>query len=403
MTAISIAVLILCHGRSGSTLLLEALSLTNFMNYFEPLQRSRNPQIDLAQEWDSSCVANGNDPEMFPEGIHCPKTDSLQIANILKCDFVTNAAMLLTGHEVTQANNKLINNISSFDSDTSATWDFQTKKLFQNARAKQSRCKLVAKKEGGVLVKAIRTNGYLGSVVDAWNIEDPDDQGSLRIVQLIRDPRGLMASRLSLNWGHPKEISNPKENKQQQKKRDKQNNIQEEEEKKKEIIKLVESKTRREKLKLWSQQLCNETMTDLQFGRLHQQEEGLQNLDNIDNLKHQTNISFMVVRYEDLVLELEETLKQTFQFIGKQPDHKSVENYILSKTIATEATITNLEVGSPIEKSPEIGSYSTAARNGHEVIESWRHHLAEWEIDIINEQCHDLIQLWYSDQPEKGL
>ena len=84
-----------------------------------------------------------------------------------------------------------------------AGWDQDSTDLF--AEAWKARAKCLSKKgnkrhaTSGVLVKAIRLNGHLDSLLAAWE-KHASDAAALRVVMLIRDPRGLVTSRLRNGW-----------------------------------------------------------------------------------------------------------------------------------------------------------------------------------------------------------
>jgi hypothetical protein len=104
-------------------------------------------------------------------------------------------------------------------------WDEATLKLFQDATKATAKCfskadrKASQHNSSGVVVKAIRLNGHLDSFLAAWasRVESSQLRGGggqnketngtqLRVAMLIRDPRGLINSRLHLGWYASNEI-----------------------------------------------------------------------------------------------------------------------------------------------------------------------------------------------------
>ena len=251
---LGVAVLIICHGRSGSTLLEEAVALTGLNNYFEPLDRLRNPlpRTAFKGRWGSTCMEDTNDPE----DVKCPLTDTLIVANLLRCRVVSNAGIIVSQREAS--------------SSSIVRWDADVEALYSDAVRDEAKCHAKSARGGGSLVKAIRLNGHLDSFLSVWHASSPeaaaqsksrtdanelsnredssaktgatplmrsrrrqhpinekrnpeDNRGRrdlrvrgalrfnatrtsteseerLRVIQLIRDPRGLIASRLRLGW-----------------------------------------------------------------------------------------------------------------------------------------------------------------------------------------------------------
>ena len=250
---LNVAVLIICHGRSGSTLLEEAVSLAGLNNYFEPLDKIRNPlpSTPYKDKWGGSCMEDENNPS----DVKCPVTDSLMVANLLRCRIIMNAGIILGQREASVAASSIARSGGSWDVE-----DYSS--MYGDAIKDEAKCYAKSSRGGGCLVKAIRLNGHLGSFLSVWNATGahlyisgsgpranvnnrayetgggisreggPRQQGrrqkhiepasmggrnlrartptnnetgrneigGLRVVQLIRDPRGLIASRLRLGW-----------------------------------------------------------------------------------------------------------------------------------------------------------------------------------------------------------
>jgi hypothetical protein len=193
-----------------------------------------------------------------PEDVKCPLSDTLLVANLLRCRVVANAGIIVSQREAS--------------SSSVARWDGDVAVLYADAARDEAKCHAKAVRGGGSLVKAIRLNGHLDSFLHLWHASSPeavaqsrvrtekgtsnrgdsaemevprgapplkrsrrrqhavgeqlepeDDQRrrttrvrgahrfdatwnstesgeKLRLIQLIRDPRGLIASRLRLGW-----------------------------------------------------------------------------------------------------------------------------------------------------------------------------------------------------------
>mmetsp|Transcript_88180 Transcript_88180/g.176354 ORF Transcript_88180/g.176354 Transcript_88180/m.176354 type:complete len:220 (+) Transcript_88180:761-1420(+) len=183
------------------------------------------------------------------------------------------------------------------------------------------------------------------------------DAAALRVVMLIRDPRGLVTSRLRNGWGHPPTLG----------------------------IRSTSSAETTVLLRNWSRKLCSDTRHDLSIATSFYA--------NTSALIVAASVllpRFHVVRYEDLATALQQTLEGTFDFVGVRPPKEKFEKYIRNHD------------GSIITNEFKT-KYNTVGRNGSETALAWRRELQPWMVSVINAECSDLIEAWFSDQPKFGL
>ena len=188
---------------AGSTLLEQGLSLTKLNNFFEPLNRVRNANSgSFGSEWQSACSELGNDPEvpirphptfegergscsailerstspppLLWQDVRCPATDSLMLANILRCRFIANAQLVLASYEAStaaQSGGEALRVAKSWaQHDVSGSSSSSSKNkgpaaALAKAADKELKC---LERPRGVLVKAIRINGHLATFMRAW-------------------------------------------------------------------------------------------------------------------------------------------------------------------------------------------------------------------------------------------
>ena len=367
-----LGLLILSHGRSGSTLLFEALShfVAGKAAFFEPLRSSLSPKGPIALKLPSGCKEVDNDPDLEN---HCPLVNVRLIVNSLKCRLFENAhiySALSEAHEVylSSHHDKLQYNAAGHPEMGSSAASFFRNEIADKAVENERKCREHADRSGACLVKAIRVNGLLRNITHMWAQEnrpfsaslDRDDierneQSLLKVLHLVRDPRGLVASRLSGGWGKPQGLSL----------RGNANRGS------------IDEKASADMLGTWINALCKQTMTDIESGLILQRSHG------------ERAIALRVVRFEDMVANMSDTLHSVLEWLGsdeKKTTSSAIADFVRRKS--SNRTADNIE-----------GHYSTAARNGTSVALSWRLKLSRWQIDVINEQCADVINAFYQDQP----
>ena len=390
-----LGLLILSHGRSGSTLLFEALShfVAGKAAFFEPLRSSLSPKGPIALKLPSGCKEVDNDPDLEN---HCPLVNVRLIVNSLKCRLFENAhiySALSEAHEVylSSHHDKLQYNAAGHHEMGSSAASFFRNEIADKAVENERKCREHADRSGACLVKAIRVNGLLRNITHMWAQEnrpfsaslDRDDierneQSLLKVLHLVRDPRGLVASRLSGGWGKPQGLSL----------RGNANRGS------------IDEKASADMLGTWINALCKQTMTDIESGLILQRSHG------------ERAIALRVVRFEDMVANMSDTLHSVLEWLGS--DEKKTTSSARSPSLMfAQSSLSKMHQKKSQETIADFvrrkssnrtadnieGHYSTAARNGTSVALSWRLKLSRWQIGVINEQCADVINAFYQDQP----
>lgn len=189
------------------------------------------------------------------------------------------------------------------------------------------------------LVKTVRINGHLGLVsaaMAAGTKAKPDTLEPGLVVQLIRDPRALLASRYEHHFGLPSDGGRDASS-----------------------------------VEPWATAICEQTMSDADAGEVIERDGG------------RGNVRYLLISFEELASDPLSASAKIATSMGLEQIPSFAEEWLLNKVGG--ATVPGREQLNA-KNTLNIGS-----RNGAAVAERWKASLDWWHVDVMQRACSEMM------------
>lgn len=328
-------ILILAHGRSGSTLLLEMLQQDpKAWTCYEPLQDVRQvPQQKLRAEEGGRCRDGPKEGSVLSS--KCPLRDASLVVALLHCDTNPLMSVWLQELDIAKGKGAYLPHDGSYGSgwESSAEVPNLLDKRLAAYVHNHHRCRV----QPMHVVKTIRMNGHLDKI---FQVSAAVGRAPPLVLHLVRDIKAVYASRKALQFSKTA-FGLPM---------------------------VLNSKGRYDSVKNWSREMCLATMTDYRTGM------------------ERYRPYYRLLLFSDLIRNPNAIMEQIYHQSLQRSVPLALQRYIREH-------LQQENVSNQHERKTWQYQYGTTARDLKLLEHAWEKYLSAWEVQAIETGCGPQDQL----------